>query len=40
VTSYALIRRDAARYRELEFDTVVLDEAQHIKNRQTQMRRP
>jgi superfamily II DNA or RNA helicase len=36
VTSYALIRRDAARYRGLEFDTVVLDEAQHIKNRQTQ----
>ena len=36
VTSYALIRRDAERYRELEFDTVVLDEAQHIKNRQTQ----
>src|SRR5260370_34268757 len=36
VTSYALLRRDAERYRELEFDTVVLDEAQHIKNRQTQ----
>src|SRR5204863_5217379 len=36
VTSYALIRRDAERYRELEFDTVALDEAQHIKNRQTQ----
>ncbi|HZL42424.1 MAG TPA: SNF2-related protein [Verrucomicrobiae bacterium] len=36
VTSYALIRRDTERYRELEFDTVVLDEAQHIKNRQTQ----
>lgn len=36
VTSYALIRRDAGRYRDLEFDTVVLDEAQHIKNRQTQ----
>jgi superfamily II DNA or RNA helicase len=36
VTSYALIRRDADKYRELEFDTVVLDEAQHIKNRQTQ----
>ncbi|MCF7764054.1 MAG: DEAD/DEAH box helicase [Verrucomicrobia bacterium] len=36
VTSYALIRRDAERYRELEFDTLVLDEAQHIKNRQTQ----
>ncbi|MGA3179437.1 MAG: SNF2-related protein [Verrucomicrobiota bacterium] len=35
VSSYALIGRDAARYRELEFDTIVLDEAQHIKNRQT-----
>ncbi|HTL71658.1 MAG TPA: SNF2-related protein, partial [bacterium] len=36
VTSYALIRRDAEKYREFEFDTTVLDEAQHIKNRQTQ----
>jgi SNF2 family DNA or RNA helicase len=36
VTSYALIRRDAEQYRGREFDTVVLDEAQHIKNRQTQ----
>src|SRR5262249_13351486 len=36
VTSYALIRRDAERYRGLEFDTVILDEAQHIKNRETQ----
>ncbi|MBM3840439.1 MAG: helicase [Verrucomicrobia bacterium] len=36
VTSYALIRRDAELYRDLEFDTVILDEAQHIKNRQTQ----
>ncbi|MGZ8899965.1 MAG: SNF2-related protein [Limisphaerales bacterium] len=36
VTSYALIRRDAEQYRGMEFDTVVLDEAQHIKNRQTQ----
>jgi SNF2 family DNA or RNA helicase len=36
VTSYALVRRDAERYRAIEFDTVVLDEAQHIKNRQTQ----
>jgi superfamily II DNA or RNA helicase len=36
ITSYALIRRDAERYCNLEFDTVVLDEAQHIKNRQTQ----
>ena len=36
VTSYALIRRDAESYARMEFDTVVLDEAQHIKNRQTQ----
>jgi len=36
LTSYALLRRDAERYRGLEFDTLVLDEAQHIKNRQTQ----
>jgi superfamily II DNA or RNA helicase len=36
VTSYALIRRDSDKYREFEFDTAVLDEAQHIKNRQTQ----
>ncbi|HKQ37876.1 MAG TPA: SNF2-related protein [Verrucomicrobiae bacterium] len=36
ITSYALIRRDSELYREIEFDTVVLDEAQHIKNRETQ----
>jgi superfamily II DNA or RNA helicase len=36
ITSYALIRRDLDQYRSHEFDTVVLDEAQHIKNRQTQ----
>lgn len=36
VTSYALIRRDAEFYKNLQFDTVILDEAQHIKNRQTQ----
>ncbi len=36
ITSYALLRRDAEYYRGLEFDTVALDEAQHIKNRQTQ----
>jgi superfamily II DNA or RNA helicase len=36
ITSYALLRRDAAGYGDVEFDTVVLDEAQHIKNRQTQ----
>jgi superfamily II DNA or RNA helicase len=36
ITSYALLRRDAEQYRGIEFDTLVLDEAQHIKNRQTQ----
>jgi superfamily II DNA or RNA helicase len=36
VTSYALLRRDAEHYRGLDFDTLTLDEAQHIKNRQTQ----
>jgi SNF2 family DNA or RNA helicase len=36
VTSYALLRRDFEQYRALEFDMVVLDEAQHIKNRATQ----
>ena len=36
VTSYALIRRDADVYARTDFDTVILDEAQHIKNRQTQ----
>lgn len=33
ITSYALLRRDLERYRDLEFKVVVLDEAQHIKNR-------
>jgi len=36
ITTYALLRRDAEHYRGLEFDTVALDEAQHIKNRETQ----
>ena len=36
VTSYALIRRDLAHYQAHTFDAVILDEAQHIKNRQTQ----
>ena len=36
ITSYALLRRDLERYRELEFSAAVLDEAQHIKNRTTQ----
>jgi superfamily II DNA or RNA helicase len=36
ITSYALVRRDLARLRETTFDTVILDEAQHIKNRATQ----
>ena len=36
ITSYALLRRDIEFYRGQDFDTVVLDEAQHIKNRETQ----
>jgi hypothetical protein len=36
VTSYGLIRRDEEIHNRQEYDTVVLDEAQHIKNRQTQ----
>jgi len=36
ITSYALVRRDLEALREHEFDTAILDEAQHIKNRQTQ----
>ncbi|HIG29091.1 MAG TPA: helicase, partial [Verrucomicrobiales bacterium] len=35
ITSYALIRRDLPKYAELSFDTLILDEAQHIKNRET-----
>lgn len=36
LTSYALLRRDIDRYRDWEFATVVLDEANHIKNPETQ----
>lgn len=36
VTSYALLRRDIAKYRNLEFSAVILDEAQHIKNPDSQ----
>ena len=36
ITSYALMRRDIENYTEIEFAAVVLDEAQHIKNRSTQ----
>jgi superfamily II DNA or RNA helicase len=36
LTSYALLQRDAEHYRQLQFSTVVLDEAQHIKNPDTQ----
>ena len=36
ITSYGLIRRDEERHAGQEYDVVVLDEAQHIKNRQTQ----
>ncbi len=36
LTSYGLLRRDAEMYGRLTFDSVVLDEAQHIKNPDTQ----
>jgi len=36
ITSYALLRRDGEQYARWEFDTVILDEAQHIKNRFSQ----
>ena len=36
ITSYALIRRDIEQLRAQDFSAVVLDEAQHIKNRSTQ----
>jgi superfamily II DNA or RNA helicase len=36
VTSYPLLRRDAARYAAIPFRAVILDEAQHIKNPETQ----
>ena len=36
ITSYALLRRDIARYEGLAFESVILDEANHIKNPDTQ----
>ena len=36
ITSYPLLRRDADRYREVEFAAAILDEAQHIKNPESQ----
>lgn len=39
VTSYALLRRDEDLWRAREFDAVVLDEAQHIKNPEAQVSR-
>ena len=36
ITSYALIRRDLDEYLQHTFSVVILDEAQHIKNRTTQ----
>jgi SNF2 family DNA or RNA helicase len=37
ITSYALLRRDSEQYAHWEFDAVILDEAQHIKNRFSQV---
>lgn len=35
VTSYNLLQKDVEQYRKIPFDYVILDEAQHIKNRGT-----
>ncbi len=37
VTSYALLRRDLDKYRQTEFAAVILDEAHHIKNPDSQV---
>jgi superfamily II DNA or RNA helicase len=36
ITSYPLLRIDAPRYQGFEFQAIILDEAQHIKNPETQ----
>jgi superfamily II DNA or RNA helicase len=36
ITSYALMQRDAGKYQAIEFSSAILDEAQHIKNPETQ----
>lgn len=36
ITSYPLLRRDVEAYREFQFSAVILDEAQHIKNPDSQ----
>ena len=36
ITSYAILRRDLDQYLEHDFSVMILDEAQHIKNRSTQ----
>jgi SNF2 family DNA or RNA helicase len=36
ITSYPLLRRDAGRYASIDFQAIILDEAQHIKNPETQ----
>lgn len=35
VTSYELLRQDIKQYQELQFDTCILDEGQHVKNQST-----
>ncbi len=32
LTSYAIVRNDIEKFREMEFDTIILDESQNIKN--------
>lgn len=35
ITSYSLLQKDVEHYKELKFSYIILDEAQHIKNRTT-----
>ncbi|MCF6441220.1 DEAD/DEAH box helicase [Pseudoalteromonas luteoviolacea] len=37
ITTYPLLKRDLAHYSELQFDSIVLDEAQYIKNETAQI---
>lgn len=39
ITSYATLRQDVELYREIDFQTMILDEAQYIKNYQTKTSR-
>ena len=37
ITTYGIVRRDAGLMGKLDFDTIILDEVQHLKNKKTEM---